>query len=114
MGDPNDLYTATRPSPSGAYAIRIASNEMKMSHWVDSAVLVDASGKPLLDFGSLWSADSIEWLDDARVELKMRHYPGDRSVVLLVDAASRVVTVNGVPARTWSFEETARWMKNPR
>jgi hypothetical protein len=109
----DDPYSKSYPSPSRAYVVRTEANEMANSRWVDSAALVDASGRVLLAFGLLWQADVVRWIDDARVALELRHYPGDRSVSLEVDVARREVLVFGAPQRTWSFEETARWLANP-
>jgi hypothetical protein len=105
MPPPLDIYTKSHPSPSCAYVVRTSSNEIGNSHWVDSATLLDDAGRTLLAFGPLWHTDAVRWLDDTRVALELRHYPGDRSASLEVDVAKRAVLVFGEPQRTWSFEE---------
>lgn len=79
-----------------------------MSHWIRSAVLVEASGAQLFDFGEWWSADTIRWIDETRVALELRRYPGDRSANLIVDAANRRAVLEGV---TLTFAELADWMR---
>jgi hypothetical protein len=107
MADANP-YVAEHVSPSGAYAVRTADNEARMSHWIRSAVLVDATGGVLFDFGDRWSADTIRWIDDTHVALDLRRYPGDRSAQLVVDATSHTAVVDGA---TLTFAELARWMR---
>jgi hypothetical protein len=107
----DDPYVKTYPSPSGAWLVRTVANEMKMSHWVEQAVLLDASGAVLFDFGSSWSADTIRWIDADHVAVDLRRYPGDRSASLEVDVPKREITVFGETKATWSFEATARWMR---
>ena len=103
-----DLYSAEHASPSGTYVVRTADNEVKMSHWIRSAVLLDAAGATLFDFGSNWSADEIRWIDDTHVAVELRRYPGDRSAKMIVDAASRTAVVDG---STLTFGELERWMR---
>ena len=102
-----DPYVREYPSPSGAYLVRTVDNEVKMSHWISAAVLLDAAGAELFDFGSSWSADTVRWIDDSHVELAMRHYPGDRDATLVVDVAARTAIANG---STLTFAELLRWM----
>jgi hypothetical protein len=107
MSEPNP-YLREHASPSGAYVVLTAANEVRMSHWIVSAILVDASKADIFDFGDMWSADSIRWLDDRRVMLQLRHYPGDRSAEVTVDAEQRTATLNGAPL---TLAELARWMR---
>jgi hypothetical protein len=103
-----DPYVTEHASPSGAYAVRTVDNEVRMSHWIRSAVLTDANGVPLFDFGDLWSADTIRWVDETHLAIDLRRYPGDRSAQMIVDAKSRTAVVGGV---TLTFTELARWMR---
>lgn len=95
-------------SPSGAYAVRTADNEVRMSHWIRAAVLVDGTGVLLFDFGDLWSADTVRWIDDTHVAIELRRYPGDRSAQLIVDATTQTAVVDGA---SLTFPELARWMR---
>jgi hypothetical protein len=67
-------------SPIGGYAIHFVSSEMRMSHWIDSPVVIEtASG--LIFFSqadSLWSASGVKWREDSqRVVFDLLRYPGD-------------------------------------
>ncbi len=107
MADANPYLTEV-VSPSGAYAVRTADNEVRMSHWIRSAVLVDGTGAMLLDFGASWSADTIRWIDETHVAIDLRRYPGDRSARLIVDATTHTAVVDGA---TLTFTELARWLR---
>ena len=73
-------WQTLHPSPDGRYALLTTSEEVRMSHWLEIAQLVDvAADRVVLDIGSRsWSADSFSWSpDSAVVELGMRRYPGN-------------------------------------
>lgn len=81
-------------SPIGVYAIEVIAWEAAMSLWVESPVLIDrTSGLDLLRFRDAnWSLDQATWLDDSRVRLLMRRYPGNHSppdVDVVVDCKAR-------------------------
>ena len=103
----DDPYTKTYPSPSGAWIVTTCDNEVRMSHWIASAILKDASGATLIDFGAMWSADYVTWTDATHVALGMRHYPGDRSAEVSVDVVARIVVHDG---KAMTFEEFTRWL----
>jgi hypothetical protein len=75
-----NAYQKAVPSPDGRYLVLTTSDEVRMSHWIDFAQLVDArTGRVIADVGSTsWSASQIAWsADGAHVELEARRYPGD-------------------------------------
>ena len=75
------------PSPDGLFTILISSNEMRMSHWVDSPALQDNRDTTILLnlHSTLWSADTVVWAPDSQsVTLDMRLYPGTRPPVKLI------------------------------
>lgn len=102
-----DPYTHDYPSPTGGHVVKTADNEVKMSHWIRSAVLVEGA-TPIFDFGGSWSADDVSWLDATHVRLALRHYPGDRSAVIAIDVVARTATCNDAPM---TFDELARWLR---
>jgi hypothetical protein len=106
----DDPYVKRYPSPDGRHVVITADNEVKMSHWISSPVLVDAAGATLLDFGWSWSADQITWTDGDHVHLAMRHYPGDRSADVTLDVAARTVT-NHADGSVMLFAEFRRWLE---
>lgn len=90
-------------SPTGKYLFQIVAFEMRMSHWVASFTLVEAaSGALLLRLSdSNWSLDTAQWLDESRVTLQLRKYPGDHtppSLTVLVDCQAKMAEVMGQPA----------------
>ncbi|HEY6036291.1 MAG TPA: hypothetical protein VIV58_18570 [Kofleriaceae bacterium] len=102
-------YIKRYPSPTGAHAIVTVDNEVKMSHWISEPTLVDANDHALLEFGSSWSAERIAWLDAGRVEIAMRHYPGDRDAVVTIEIAARQVTL--ADGRVLGFDAFRTWLR---
>jgi hypothetical protein len=117
-------YQKTFASPDGRYFILTTADEMRMSHWVESAQLVEAgSDRILVDIGSRsWSADSVTWAEDStQVELEVRCYPGDcdgirirvfpdRSVAELRSAAGvQEVPFVGLTAAMQAHYERNKW-----
>ncbi len=124
------------PSPDGLYTILVSSNEMRMSHWVDSPALQDNRDKTILLnlHSTLWSADTVNWTPDSQsVVLDMRLYPGTRPPLKLTlwpqqnrgraeeliahvierDALDRPVRMQfseGGPTFEGSFEEMFRYL----
>jgi len=56
-------------SPDQRYYLLLASNEMRMSHWITNAALWErATQRLLLQIGDgLWSSDAIAWSADSQV-----------------------------------------------
>lgn len=80
--------SAIRPivSPDERYEVRLASHEMRMSHWVTSASLWERhTARVLLHLGDgLWSSEKLTWSADSRVlRVDMRRYPGDAPDLVL-------------------------------
>jgi hypothetical protein len=69
------------PSPDGRYRLEIASEEVKMSHWIDQATVLDPSGQKLWSSEFPWSLTSHHWGKGGALELELRKYPGDRPPV---------------------------------
>lgn len=68
-------------SPNGKYKVVFSSMEMRMSHWVDSPMIIEVATNTLLytPSNNLWSADTVKWSDDSRyVVMSMREYPGTK------------------------------------
>ncbi|MFT3698283.1 MAG: hypothetical protein QM831_34390 [Kofleriaceae bacterium] len=113
MASIDDPYTHKYPCPTGAFVVITVANEAKMSHWIETTVIESSAGDKLLDFGRSWSTDNSSWIDDAKVRLQMRRYPGDRSMIALVDCAAQTITIESEtpPVRsgqTLSFHEFLR------
>lgn len=84
-------------SPDQRYVVDLDTFEMRMSHWIAVPCVRDnMTGEPLLDLShTLWHADDVHWDDrEARVTLRLRHYPGDRpGIALTIDLAGRCCTI---------------------
>src|SRR5262249_31947403 len=82
-------------SPDHRYYLLLASNEMRMSHWVTSAALWErATQRLLLQIGEgLWSSEEIVWGADSQVvTIGLRRYPGDApDLVLDIYPAQQIV-----------------------
>jgi len=88
-----------RPSPDGKFTIEIAAWEARMSHWIETPRLVDASGGVVFAFvSSSWSLDSATWTSANVVQLLLRKYPGNHTPVDItceIDCLARTATIAG-------------------
>lgn len=80
-------------SPDGRYVIEVDMWEARLSHWIETPVLIDTRGRiTLLRFeDSSWSLDLAEWTSDTVVRMHLRKYPGDHTpavFALVVDCAA--------------------------
>jgi hypothetical protein len=90
-------------SPDGRYELLLASNEMRMSHWVTSAALWErASQRLLLQLGDgLWSSEEITWsADSGVVTVALRRYPGDAPDIVLAIYPEQQIVIPRAPAET--------------
>ena len=86
------------PSPDGRFRVVVEPWEARMSLWVECPIIESArNGEVLFRFPNhLWSLDQAEWLNDARVLLGLRKYPGNHLPPTLwveVDCAAGHATV---------------------
>ena len=103
-------------SPDGRYRVAFSVYEMRMSHWVETPVIINsASGKPLLDLcTSDWSADTTAWRTDSQaVTFELRRYPGDApDVTVTVDLPRRTCTVETAAGNeSVSFDQVKAWLE---
>jgi hypothetical protein len=97
-------------SPDQRYSLLLASNEMRMSHWVTSAALWErASQRLLLQIGDgLWSSEQIAWSADSRVvTIGLRRYPGDAPGLVIDIYPAQQIVIPHAPAasQALSFAE---------
>jgi hypothetical protein len=86
------LHMKRYPSPDGRFVAVTASNEVRMSHWIDTiSVLAVADNRVVLDLPHPWSADDLRWDEENHVHFHARCYPGDAPAVA-VDVAPHVET----------------------
>jgi hypothetical protein len=93
-------------SPDQRYSILLASNEMRMSHWVTSAALWERDPmRLLLQIGDeLWSSEEIAWSADSRVvTVGLRRYPGDAPGIVLNIYPEQQLVIPHAPAETQSL-----------
>jgi len=96
---PKESYT----SPTGRFAFRIVAWEARMSHWIESFTLVDATtGATVWRMDDPnWSLDEARWISDSVVEISIRKYPGDHSpssFEVTIDCDARTAAVMGGPS----------------
>ncbi|MGC4093162.1 MAG: hypothetical protein QM756_35795 [Polyangiaceae bacterium] len=89
---------ADSASPNGRFQISVSAWEARMSHWIETPTLTDVSVKEtILSFeDASWSLDDASWIDDSRVTLVMRKYPGNHkpsSVSVEIDCIARTATL---------------------
>ena len=79
LSGPANPYLRAERSPDGRHAVVIASNEMRMSHWIDSASLFTLPDERLLGElgGWAWSVDRLDWGPEGHLTVALRRYPGD-------------------------------------
>jgi hypothetical protein len=90
-------------SPDQRYYLLLASNEMRMSHWVTSAALWErAAQRLLLQIGDgLWSSEEIAWSADSRVvTVGLRRYPGDAPGLMIDIYPVQQLVIPHTPAET--------------
>ena len=90
-------------SPTGAYVFHTEAWEIRMSHWIESFTLVETALGSLVFriHDSNWSLDKAQWLDESRVRMELRKYPGDHtpaSFQVLIDCEAKRAEVMGKPA----------------
>jgi hypothetical protein len=86
-------------SPGGRNIIRVHSQEMRMSHWVDTPELIDTVANRTLfaPKDSNWSMDSAVWRDASVVDMVLRMYPGAHSPIKATfDCARHTATIGGI------------------
>ena len=90
-------------SPDQRFFILLASNEMRMSHWVTSAALWACDPQRLLlEIGDWqWSSEQIAWsADSQRVTIGLRRYPGDAPGIVIDIYPDQQVVLPHAPAAT--------------
>lgn len=90
-------------SPDQRYYLLLASNEMRMSHWVMNAALWEReSQRQLLQIGDWqWSSEQITWSADSRmVTVGLRRYPGDAPGLLIDIYPEQQIVIPHAPAET--------------
>ena len=88
------------PSPNKKYLFQIEPWEARMSLWVETPCLIEVQNKAkLFDLrGTDWSLDSAQWLNEERVTLSLRRYPGDHSprvFEVVIDCLANQATFDG-------------------
>jgi hypothetical protein len=87
-------------SPSGRFEISLSEKEAFNSCWVFTPTLTDReTGAVLFKFqNDNWSLDEANWLDDTRVAMTVRKYPGNHQpndLVAIIDCMARSAEVGG-------------------
>ncbi len=103
-------------SPDQRYYMLLASDEIRMSHWVTSAALWErASQRLLLQIGDgLWSSEQIVWSADSHVvTIGLRRYPGDAPGIVLDIYPEQQIVIPHAPAATQplSFAELTTFLE---
>lgn len=99
------------PSPDGRYGFRISSWEARMSHWIESAELIEIGTEDtLFSFSDPnWSVDNAVWESPTVVVLTVRKYPGNHlppDFTIVLDCEAKNVTVDGVPMEKLHLAES--------
>ncbi|GAB4025474.1 hypothetical protein [Spirosoma gilvum] len=105
-------------SPDQRYKVSFASNEIRMSHWIDQPYLIRVSDDvTLFKLDYLWSGDDVKWLDSSTVTMHLRLYPGLLSCEVTLDIEKNQGWVKGqAGAMMGTLEEVQRWintLENP-
>ena len=90
-------------APDQRFFILLASNEMRMSHWVTSAALwASDPQRLLLEIGDWqWSSEQIAWSADSQyVTVGLRRYPGDAPGIVIDIYPNQQVVLAHAPAET--------------
>ena len=90
-------------APDQRFFILLASNEMRMSHWVTSAALWACNPQRLLlEIGGWqWSSEQIAWSADSQhVAVELRRYPGDAPSIVIDIYPDRQIVIPHAPSET--------------
>jgi hypothetical protein len=104
------IQATVAAADSTRFEVVISAWEARMSLWVETPSIVErASGQTLLSFeDGNWSLNSAHWIDDHRVELRLRKYPGAHhpsELRVSLDCIARTATLDG---RTLGFDGLER------
>ncbi|GAB3957626.1 hypothetical protein GCM10028805_50680 [Spirosoma harenae] len=101
-------------SPDNRFKVSLASNEIRMSHWIDSPYLTRISDDAtLFTLNSLWSASDIDWLNASTVMMELRLYPGLLSCTVTLDIDQNKGEVSGQPgAFVGTLTQVQHWINN--
>ncbi|WP_020598081.1 hypothetical protein [Spirosoma panaciterrae] len=101
-------------SPDQRYKVSLASNEIRMSHWIDQPYLIRVSDNvTLFSLDSLWSGDDVKWINPSTVTMHLRLYPGLLSCEVTLDAETNQGWVKGQPgAMIGTLPEVRQWINN--
>jgi len=113
-------YLRAEASPCGRFALVIASNEVRMSHWIESAALFAMPREDLVAElgGSDWSLSQAQWsADDTALSVILRRYPGDAPPLeARLDLVAMTASVDAGTREPLSHlsRELERWYQNHR
>ncbi len=82
-----------------------------MSHWIESAELIEtATEETLFSFSDTnWSVDNAEWQSPTVVALTVRKYPGNHlppDFTVVLDCEAKTVVVDGVLMEKFHLAES--------
>ena len=106
-------------SPTGRFRIETDTWEAFNTHWVATPTLLDTTTNQILLVFSdhRWSMDEAHWLDDNKVSLTMRRYPGNHKppdVVAVIDCAAGTAKVGdkemAISALETALNEALTWI----
>jgi hypothetical protein len=103
-------------SPNKQFFVLLSRYEIRMSHWITSAALWEATPERLLLFlgNAWWSTEQLVWRDDSSsVSAEMRRYPGDVPAILIDIYPEEQSIVPNTPAGTAPirFEELEQYLE---
>lgn len=72
----NNEYVERFESPDGSFVIEVMSEEVRMSHWINSFRIVKNGSRVVAwEPARSWSLESHTWLNGNEVEVVLRKYP---------------------------------------
>lgn len=101
-------------SPDGLYHIEWSMFEPRMSHWINSAKVVQAAtGRVIFDLmGTCWDA-RFHWLDSGRFFIYLRHYPEGVVYDVWVDPPNNVFRIGAEDAPPYPLSDFHKHFNEP-
>lgn len=91
----HDEYVECFESPDGSFVIEVMSEEVRMSHWINSFRIVKNGSRVVVwEPARSWSLESHTWLNGSEVEVVLRKYPGSPYLTVRIDCNGRTAQFN--------------------
>ena len=104
----DDIFSANH-----TYKVSFSSYEVSMSHWIDQPYLIRVRDNAcLFDLNQdVWSAWTVQWLDESTVTMYLRKYPGQIDCTVTLNASTNQAdALSGICSGAGTFPAVSNWI----